>query len=88
MPTVAKKDDLALSLPPKKTLIQREQMFMYAVKHGHLSTVEELLADGLSANMLVITLTSFLRVQKRIFALMPDLLVGNQGRMTDTFFLY
>ena len=55
-PKVATKDDVALSLPPKKTLIQREQMFMYAVKHGHLSTVEELLADGLSANMLVISL--------------------------------
>ena len=27
-------------------------MFMYAVKHGHIETVEKLLREGLSANML------------------------------------
>ena len=36
----------------RATAIPREKMFMYAVKHGHIETVEKLLREGLSANML------------------------------------
>ena len=35
------------------SVVQQEQMFMYAVKHNHLDTVRQLLEQGLSANMLV-----------------------------------
>jgi len=36
--------------------IQQEQMFMYAVKHGHAETVEQLLLKGLKADMQVVYL--------------------------------
>ena len=36
----------------KSLMIQQEQMLMYAVKHGHFETVQQLLLEGMSANML------------------------------------
>ena len=33
-------------------MVQRGQMFMYAVKHGHAQTVQKLLVEGVSPNML------------------------------------
>lgn len=36
----------------KDPAIPKEMMLMYAVKHGHIQTVEQLLLEGLDANML------------------------------------
>ena len=42
----------APALHTKEPMIPREQMLMYAVKHGHIETVGQLLSEGLNANML------------------------------------
>ena len=53
------KSDCALTAPltvaqeaVRAGMVQRGQMFMYAVKHGHAQTVQKLLAEGVSPNML------------------------------------
>jgi hypothetical protein len=49
----------APNLAAASSVVQHEQMLMYAIKHNHLDTVRQLLEQGLSANMLVFRVFCF-----------------------------